>query len=181
MSSGCKACVVPRVSVPVPSVDVLRQAAAREGALLAVALSTTSLKHPPQQRRRWIERHPALTGALLGAPAGFAFGAVKLGGEPFIGTDPISHFGGGLVMLPIGVAFGVMVAGAVVLVTKYYPVAGIGTLAVLVTRLCLPYATSTERITIRFSATSQCRLSEAIAINCNKTRRERISTDAIRF
>jgi len=118
MSSGCKACVVPRVSVPVPSVDVLRQAAAREGALLAVALSTTSLKHPPQQRRRWIERHPALTGALLGAPAGFAFGAVKLGGEPFIGTDPISHFGGGLVMLPIGVAFGVMVAGAVVLVTK---------------------------------------------------------------
>ena len=50
MSSGCEDCVVPRVSAPGPSVDVLRQAAAREGARLAVALSATSPQQPPQQR-----------------------------------------------------------------------------------------------------------------------------------
>ena len=81
MSSGCEDCVVPRVSVPGQSVDVLRQAAAREGARLAVALSTMSLQ-PPLQQRRWIGQHPVLGGALIGAAAGFTVGVVALRGEP---------------------------------------------------------------------------------------------------
>jgi hypothetical protein len=81
MRGGCEDCVVPRVSVPGPSVDVLRQAVAREGARLAVAISATSPQQPPQQRR-WIGRHPVLGGALIGAAAGFTVGAVALRGEP---------------------------------------------------------------------------------------------------
>jgi len=112
MSRGRDDCAVPRVSVPGPSVDVLRQAAAREGARLAVALSTTYLQQPPQ-RRRWIGRHPVLGGALIGAAAGFAVGAVALRKEPFMGSPSPSPFGAALVMSTLGAALGAAVGKGV--------------------------------------------------------------------
>jgi hypothetical protein len=117
LRNGCEDCAVSGVSVPRPSVDVLRQAAATEGARLAIALSTTS-QPQPQQRRGWIGRHPILGGALIGAAAGFAFGAVALGGEPFIGPDPLDPFTGGLVVMPAGAYIGTITGTAVWLIRR---------------------------------------------------------------
>ena len=95
-------------------VDGLRHAAAKEGARLAMTVSTGSQQKSAPQRRRWIGRHPILGGTLIGAAAGFAVGAVALRDDSLYGgSEPLGPMAGGLWMLPSGAFYGSLTGVAV--------------------------------------------------------------------
>jgi hypothetical protein len=92
-------------------VELLRKAAAKEGARLAMAVSTSSQQQPPPGHRRWIGRHPILGGALIGAAAGFAFGAMVLRIDN--GSEQLNPMVGGLWMSSGGAFYGTLTGFAV--------------------------------------------------------------------
>lgn len=96
-------------------VEVLRNAAAKEGARLPMAVSTSSQQQPPPGHRRWIGRHPTLGGALIGAAAGFVVGAVVVRDEKSVygGSESRGGMVGGLWMLPTGAFCGALTGTAV--------------------------------------------------------------------
>jgi hypothetical protein len=57
--NSCTDCsVLGSASIRTAPVEVLRKAAAKEGARLGMAVSTSSQQQAPPERRRWIGRHP---------------------------------------------------------------------------------------------------------------------------
>jgi hypothetical protein len=93
-------------------VDGLRHAAAKEGARLALALSTPSQQQQPATRQRsWMRRHPILGGTLMGASVGLFFGAtVGLVNDMGLGMEQ-DDFGpakGASVGAAVGAGFGAL-------------------------------------------------------------------------
>jgi len=112
MMNRCAVCgALGSASSRTAPVEVLRKAAAKEGARLAMAVSTSSQQQPPPGHRRWIGRHPILGGALIGAAAGFAFGAMVFRIDN--GSEQLNPMVGGLWMLPGGAFYGAVTGAAV--------------------------------------------------------------------